>query len=78
MKASARTTSYDFAASPGMICSNGPGPMDICPVNGRSCAAISRTDVATPVANKPRAIDDASLLSQCTSAITISSHAACK
>lgn len=30
----------------GMTCRSGPGPTEISPVNGRSCAVISNTDVA--------------------------------
>jgi len=55
---------YRLVGSPGMICRSGAGPIEIWPVNGRSCAATSSTEAATPVANSPIAIPDPSRLSQ--------------
>ena len=61
-----------------MICNNGPGSDG----NLAGERPIMRGDQqhrrATPVANRPKAMADASLLSQCTMAIAINSHTACK
>ena len=48
----------------GMICSRGSGVTAIFPTNGRSCAAMSNTEAATPVANRPIARNDESRSSQ--------------
>ena len=60
-----------------MTCRSGPGPTEISPVNGRSCAAISNTDAATPVAKRPTVMAEAIRLSQWIMAIANNAAAAC-
>lgn len=61
----------------GMICSSGSGRTLSSPRKGRSCAAISNREVATPVAKSPimRALERR--LSQCTKAIASKAQTAC-
>src|SRR3954447_25356622 len=67
-----------FSGASGMICNNGCGETEICPVNGRSCAAISSAEADTPVANSPSATSAASRSSQWSTAIASNTHAACR
>src|SRR5262249_21678305 len=60
-----------------MTCSSSPGPTEISPANGWSCAAIINTDAATPVANNPTVMAEAIRLSQWTMAIANNEAAAC-
>jgi hypothetical protein len=65
-----------YRLASGMTSRSGAGPTEMSPVNGRSCAAISNTDAATPVANRPSEMAEAIRLSQWTIAIANKAAAA--
>src|SRR5215475_626235 len=73
----ARRAAQPLLGEFGRICKSGCGEIDICPINGRSWAAIRRMEAATPVANSASETRPARGSSQWTKAIATRAHAAC-